>query len=217
MRTIDAAARPLSGAPAAFPKALRAIAGIPVRILLKMVDAIPCLERGHPPASRPACAQRPDAEGYRHQQVAGRFRGEQAILAELSVGTVGMETGAGTDADGAEILFAVEPGLSVAEFVDVLARSGLGERRPVGDLDRIGTMLEHADMIVTARAGGVLVGVARSVTDFSFCCYLSDLAVDRQWQGRGIGTALMARTKTAATAKVSATVSAASCCPLRPP
>jgi len=39
MRTIDAATRPLSGAPAAFPKALRTIAGLPVRILLKMVDA----------------------------------------------------------------------------------------------------------------------------------------------------------------------------------
>ena len=96
------------------------------------------------------------------------------------------------------ILFAIEPGLSVAEFVDVLERSGLAGRRPVADLERIGTMLERADLIVTARAGGVLVGVARSVTDFSYCCYLSDLAVDRQWQGRGIGTALMARTHSAA-------------------
>jgi ribosomal protein S18 acetylase RimI-like enzyme len=99
---------------------------------------------------------------------------------------------------GVEILFAVEPGLSVAEFIDVLERSSLAERRPVTDLKRIGTMLENADIIVTARAGGVLVGVARSVTDFSYCCYLSDLAVDLQWQGRGIGTALMARTKSAA-------------------
>jgi GNAT superfamily N-acetyltransferase len=103
-----------------------------------------------------------------------------------------------TEAGGVEILFEIEPGLSVAEFVDVLERSSLAERRPVADLKRIGTMLENADIIVTARAGGVLVGVARSVTDFSYCCYLSDLAVDRQWQGRGIGTALMARTKTAA-------------------
>jgi ribosomal protein S18 acetylase RimI-like enzyme len=102
------------------------------------------------------------------------------------------------EAGDVEILFTVEPGLSVAEFVDVLERSSLAERRPVSDLKRIGTMLENADIIVTARASGVLVGVARSVTDFSYCCYLSDLAVDRQWQGRGIGTALMARTKAAA-------------------
>ena len=105
-----------------------------------------------------------------------------------------MKTGAGD----VEIQFAKEPGLSVAEFVDVLERSSLAERRPVADLKRIGTMLERADIIVTARADGVLVGVARSVTDFSYCCYLSDLAVDRQWQGRGIGTALMVQTKAAA-------------------
>jgi ribosomal protein S18 acetylase RimI-like enzyme len=105
-----------------------------------------------------------------------------------------MKTGTGD----VEIQFAKEPGLSVAEFVDVLDRSSLAERRPVADLKRIGTMLERADIIVTARAGGVLVGVARSVTDFSYCCYLSDLAVDRQWQGRGIGTALMVQTKAAA-------------------
>ena len=104
-----------------------------------------------------------------------------------------------TEAGDVEISLTVEPGLSVAEFVDVLERSSLAERRPVADLKRIGTMLENADIIITARAGGVLVGVARSVTDFSYCCYLSDLAVDRQWQGRGIGTTLMARTKAAAT------------------
>ena len=106
-----------------------------------------------------------------------------------------------TETGDVEIQFAQEPGLSVAEFVDVLERSSLAERRPVADLKRIGTMLERADIIVTARAGGVLVGVARSVTDFSFCCYLSDLAVDRQWQGRGIGTGLMLRTKEAAVAE----------------
>jgi ribosomal protein S18 acetylase RimI-like enzyme len=106
-----------------------------------------------------------------------------------------MKTGTGD----VEIQFAKEPNLSVAEFVDVLERSSLAERRPVADLKRIGTMLERADIIVTARASGLLVGVARSVTDFSYCCYLSDLAVDRQWQGRGIGTALMVQTKVAAT------------------
>ena len=104
-----------------------------------------------------------------------------------------------TEAGDTVVVYALEPGLPGTEFVDVLVRSSLSERRPVADLKRIGTMLERADIIVTARAGGVLVGVARSVTDFSYCCYLSDLAVDRQWQGRGIGTTLMARTKAAAT------------------
>ena len=36
-----------------------------------------------------------------------------------------------------------------------------------------------ADIIVTARADGLLVGISRAITDHSFCTYLSDLAVDR--------------------------------------
>ncbi|WP_247880875.1 GNAT family N-acetyltransferase [Skermanella sp. TT6] len=103
-----------------------------------------------------------------------------------------------TDRSGAEIRFRCEPDLTPAEFIDVLRRSGLAERRPVDQPERISRMLEKADLIVTARDGDNLVGVARSVTDFSYCCYLSDLAVDRRWQGRGIGRALMVRTRTAA-------------------
>lgn len=97
-----------------------------------------------------------------------------------------------------EIAYAVEPGLSAAEFVDVLRRSTLAERRPVDDPARIAGMLAHADLILTARAGGVLVGVARAVSDFSFCTYLSDLAVDAAFQGRGIGRELVRRTREAA-------------------
>lgn len=97
------------------------------------------------------------------------------------------------------IAYAVEPQLSAAEFIDVLERSTLAERRPVGDVARIEKMLANADLMLTARdAEGDLVGVARAVTDFSYCCYLSDLAVDRASQGRGIGTELMKRTRAAA-------------------
>ncbi len=98
--------------------------------------------------------------------------------------------------------YAVEPTLSSEEFVDVLARSTLAERRPVDDPGRIHAMLRHANLIVTARHEGRLVGVARSLTDFSFCCYCSDLAVDEAWQGRGIGRALMVRTRDEAIGKV---------------
>ena len=91
--------------------------------------------------------------------------------------------------------YAVESDLSVAEFIDVLHRSMLAERRPVDDLERIGKMLSGADLIVTARdEAGRLVGVARAVTDFSYCCYVADLAVDQDVQGDGIGRALMKRT-----------------------
>jgi GNAT superfamily N-acetyltransferase len=84
------------------------------------------------------------------------------------------------------------------EFVDALRRAGLAGRRPVGDPERIRRMVEGADLTITARDGLKLVGVARSLTDFAWCCYLSDLAVDRDYQGRGIGRELIRRTREAA-------------------
>ncbi|MBL8723240.1 MAG: GNAT family N-acetyltransferase [Planctomycetes bacterium] len=97
------------------------------------------------------------------------------------------------------IQYGLEPGLSVAEFVDVLRRSTLGERRPIDDEGRMAKMVQNADLIVTARdAAGLLVGVSRALTDHSYCCYLSDLAVDAAYQGRGIGRELIARTHAAA-------------------
>lgn len=99
--------------------------------------------------------------------------------------------------DAMRIDYAVEPELSADAFIDVLERSGLAERRPVGDRPRVEAMLRNAGLIVTARADGRLVGVARSITDFVYCCYLSDLAVDRALQGRGIGKELMRRTRDA--------------------
>lgn len=96
------------------------------------------------------------------------------------------------------ITYTLEPGLSADEFIDVLRRSTLAERRPVEDAARVERMLRNANLIVTGRADGLLVGVARSITDFAYCLYLSDLAVDQAWQGRGIGQELMRQTKGAA-------------------
>jgi len=97
------------------------------------------------------------------------------------------------------VVIARVPSLDAAVFVDVLRRSGLAERRPVDDLRRIETMLANAGIIVVARSeDGTVVGVARAVTDFAYCCYLSDLAVDRAYQGRGIGRRLIEATRDAA-------------------
>lgn len=94
--------------------------------------------------------------------------------------------------------YAIEPGLAAEEFVDVLVRSTLAERRPVDRPEVIRGMLEQADLIVTARVDGRIVGVSRALTDFNYCTYLADLAVDRAFQGRGIGRELIARTHEAA-------------------
>ena len=93
------------------------------------------------------------------------------------------------------IIYEVENNLDPSEFIDVLNRSTLGERRPVDDLTRIKKMCENANLIVTARLDGKLVGVARSITDFSYCTYLSDLAVDQEHQKKGIGKILIEETK----------------------
>lgn len=93
------------------------------------------------------------------------------------------------------IVYAVEPDLPAAEFQDVLIRSTLAERRPAGDLARLDAMLRQADIIVTARAEGRLIGIARSLSDFSYCTYLSDLCVDKDYQRGGIGRALIERTR----------------------
>ncbi len=95
--------------------------------------------------------------------------------------------------------YRLEPRLGPEEFVDVLRRSTLAERRPVGDPVTIAGMLAHADVILTARTeDGLLVGVSRAITDFSHATYLADLAVDEAFQGKGIGRELVRRTHEAA-------------------
>jgi ribosomal protein S18 acetylase RimI-like enzyme len=81
--------------------------------------------------------------------------------------------------------------ITVHDFIDVLKRSTLDERRPVNDPERMQKMLDHSNVIVTAWSGEMLVGVSRALTDFSFCCYLSDLAVDKSFQHHGIGKELV--------------------------
>src|SRR5579862_5394897 len=94
-----------------------------------------------------------------------------------------------------DIRYAYDQTITVAEFVDLLRRSTLAERRPVDDHQCIQAMLRHANLLCTAWDGALLVGVARSVTDFEYCCYLSDLAVDEVYQKRRIGRKLIELTK----------------------
>jgi predicted N-acetyltransferase YhbS len=96
------------------------------------------------------------------------------------------------------VTYCLEPDVTPEDFIDVLVRSTLAERRPVHDLDTIRAMLKSADLILTARLDGLLVGVSRTITDFAYCTYLSDLAVDEGHQRQGIGRELIRRTHEAA-------------------
>ena len=97
-----------------------------------------------------------------------------------------------------DLTYQMEPELTPDEFVHLLVRSTLAERRPVNSPETIERMLRNADVIITARVDHRLVGISRAITDFSFCTYLSDLAVDTEFQRHGIGRELIRRTHEAA-------------------
>ncbi|MET2830081.1 GNAT family N-acetyltransferase [Mesorhizobium shangrilense] len=97
-------------------------------------------------------------------------------------------------AERSHVLYASEPALDVAEFRRVLIESGLGETRPIDDEARLKTMLSGASLVLTARLdieGKPLIGVIRAITDFSWVCYISELAVSGSAQGLGIGKGLL--------------------------
>ncbi|MEV7777777.1 GNAT family N-acetyltransferase [Kitasatospora sp. NPDC088351] len=88
--------------------------------------------------------------------------------------------------------------LDVEEVAELYRASTLAERRPVDDRERFAEMLRAANLVVIVRSEGRLIGIARSVTDNVYATYLSDLAVDREFQRQGVGQALIRATQEAA-------------------
>ena len=93
------------------------------------------------------------------------------------------------------IQYQTNTSITTEQFIDVLRRSTLGERRPINDYECMEGMVNNSNVLVTAWDGEKLVGVARSMTDFHYACYLSDLAVDRDYQRQGIGKQLQILTQ----------------------
>ncbi|MDQ0195710.1 GNAT family N-acetyltransferase [Paenibacillus wynnii] len=87
------------------------------------------------------------------------------------------------------ITYKINAPLEAAEAAEIFKSSGI--KRPVDDLERIGKMIANADVLVTAWDGEKPVGIARAITDFVYCCYLSDLAVRMDYQKLGIGKELV--------------------------
>lgn len=93
------------------------------------------------------------------------------------------------------IEYRINAPLEVDTAIALYRRSTLGERRPVDRPDVFADMLKHANLTVTAWHGERLVGIARSLTDFSYVAYLADLAVDVDYQKQGIGKQLIEETR----------------------
>jgi ribosomal protein S18 acetylase RimI-like enzyme len=85
--------------------------------------------------------------------------------------------------------------IGVEQAIELYRRSSLGERRPVDRPDVFAGMLRNANLVVTAWCGELLVGIARTLTDFSYVAYLADLAVDGEYQRQGIGKRLIEETR----------------------
>lgn len=93
------------------------------------------------------------------------------------------------------IEYKINTPISVDQFIDLLTRSTLGERRPIEDRACMEGMISNSNLVVTAWYQETLVGIARSVTDFHYACYLSDLAVAKSHQKMGIGRQLQSITQ----------------------
>jgi ribosomal protein S18 acetylase RimI-like enzyme len=92
-------------------------------------------------------------------------------------------------------LYRFDKNFSIDEMIDLYKRSTLGERRPIDQPQVFVDMLAHANLVVTAWHESQLIGIARTLTDFSYVAYLADLAVDQAFQHQGIGQQLIRQTQ----------------------
>lgn len=93
------------------------------------------------------------------------------------------------------IEYKINAPVSADQFIGLLRESTLGERRPIEDRECMEGMVNNSNLMVTAWYGGELIGIARSMTDFHYACYLSDLAVHMKHQRSGIGKKLQIKTQ----------------------
>jgi ribosomal protein S18 acetylase RimI-like enzyme len=85
--------------------------------------------------------------------------------------------------------------ITPTQFTQLLKNSTLGERRPIEDQECLAGMINNSNLIISAWDEETLIGISRCVTDFHYCCYLSDLAVDQNYQSQGIGKELQIQTQ----------------------
>ena len=87
------------------------------------------------------------------------------------------------------ITYKVNAKLEPHQLAELFIESGI--RRPADELNRLKNMLDNSNLTISAWDSDKLVGIARALTDYSYCCYLSDLAVDKEYQHQGIGHELV--------------------------
>jgi len=94
-----------------------------------------------------------------------------------------------------DIEYKVNSPITTEQFIELLKQSTLAGRRPIDDYTCMNGMVNNSSLTVSAWDKNKLIGIARSLTDFHYACYLSDLAVDKQYQKKGIGKKLQRLTQ----------------------
>ena len=92
-----------------------------------------------------------------------------------------------------EIIYKTDITPAAEQVIELYNKAGLP--RPTNDKERIQKMYDNSNLVVTAWDNGKLIGVSRSITDWGWCCYLADLAVDPGYQKSGMGKKLIELTK----------------------
>lgn len=98
-----------------------------------------------------------------------------------------------------KIEYRINHPLSVDQAIDIFRSSGIN--RPIDDKDRIAKMFSRYDILITAWIDNEPIALSRSLSDMCYCCYLSDLAVKKEYQKMGIGKKLIEMTHEVATEK----------------
>lgn len=88
-----------------------------------------------------------------------------------------------------QISYKVNESIKAEELSKIFKTSGI--KRPSDDLNRLQRMIKNSNVLITAWNNNQLIGVARAITDYCYCCYLSDLAVNKNYQNRGVGKELV--------------------------
>jgi ribosomal protein S18 acetylase RimI-like enzyme len=89
----------------------------------------------------------------------------------------------------AQISYKINEPIKAEALSNVFKTSGIN--RPSDDLKRLQQMIDNSNVLITAWSNDQLIGVARAITDYCYCCYLSDLAVNKNYQNKGIGKELV--------------------------
>ena len=86
-----------------------------------------------------------------------------------------------------------EERLNGTEYIDFLKRTDLGSQYPKERFyERIEKLVKNVSISLVARnETGLIVGVLFGLTDFCYWLYITDLGVDRNYEGQGIGSRLM--------------------------